>query len=44
MLTKCKDLQQRADFKDVSMTGIQREALKVKNADHPFTDKHSALR
>jgi len=27
------------------MTGIQRDVLKVKNADHPFTDdKNSALR
>ena len=41
---KNKELQQRAHFKAVSMTGIQREALKFKNADHPFTDKNSALR
>jgi hypothetical protein len=41
---KNKDLQQGAHFKAVSMTGIQREALKVKNADHPFTDKNSTLR
>jgi hypothetical protein len=44
MLTKRKELQQGAHFKAVSTTGIQREALKVKNADHPFTDKNSALR
>jgi hypothetical protein len=44
MLTKSKELQQGAHFKAVSMTGIQREALKVKNADHTFTDKNSALR
>jgi hypothetical protein len=44
MLTKSKELQQGAHFKTVSMTGIQRDALKVKNADHPFTDKNSAMR
>jgi len=43
MLTKNKELQEGAHFKAVSMTGIQREALKVQNADHPFTDKNSAL-
>ena len=45
MLTKSKELQQGGHFKAVSMTGIQRDVLKVKNADHPFTDdKNSALR
>jgi len=44
MLTKSKELQQGAHFEAVSRTGIQREALKVKNADHPFTEKNSALR
>jgi len=44
MLTKSKELQQGAHLTAVSTTGIQREALKFKNADHPFTDKNSALR
>lgn len=44
MLRKSKELQQGAHCKAVSMTGMQRDALKVKNADHPFTDKNSALR
>jgi hypothetical protein len=44
MLTKSKELQQGAHLKAVSTTtGIQREALKVKNTDHPFTEKNSAL-
>jgi hypothetical protein len=43
MLTKNKELQQEAHFKAVSVTRIQREAMKVKNTDHPFTDKNSAL-
>jgi hypothetical protein len=37
------ELEQGAHFKAVPTTGIQREALKPKNADHPFTDKNSAL-
>ena len=44
MFTKSKELQQGACFKAASTTGIQREALKVKYAGHPFTDKNSALR
>jgi len=40
MPTKSKKLQQGTPFKAVSMTGIQREALKVKNTDHPFNDKN----
>jgi hypothetical protein len=43
MLTKSKELQQGAHLKAVSTTRIPREALKVKNAGHPFTGKNSAL-
>jgi hypothetical protein len=38
-----RELQQGAHFKALPTTGIQREALKPKNTDHPLTDKNSAL-
>jgi hypothetical protein len=40
MCKKGRELQQQAHFKAVSKTGIQRETLEPKKADHPFTDKN----